>query len=162
VHSLEEIIYTHIYMYTHTHTHAHAHMLNLKLFATLVFLRFRYTYIIHLQEVYYSWLHSMWAINTFWWSDVGRILQQCHALYCLASRTCTFKVRDWRKFYKYLGRVLSVDRSLYWSFHTRYNVTLLSALYSGLLENLLCLFNHNHSFAVASLSCCRRVKQKII
>jgi hypothetical protein len=50
--------------------------------------------------------------------------------------------------------LLTVDRSLC---HTRYNVIILSALYSGLVENLLCLFNHKHGFAMTDLSCRTRV-----
>jgi hypothetical protein len=79
-----------IHTLTHTHTHSKFKISRCSFFSSLPI------HIIHLQAVYYSWLHSMWAINIFWWSDVGRILQQFHALCCCtAPRTCSFKVRDW-------------------------------------------------------------------
>ena len=84
--------------YIHTHAHARTYA-KFKAFRCPCFSSLPKR-IIHLQEVYYSWLHSIWAINMFWWSDVRRVLQHAHALYCLASRTYTFKVSDWRKFYK--------------------------------------------------------------
>jgi hypothetical protein len=54
-------------------------LLNLTRFACLIFFILP-KHIIHLQEVYYCSLHLVRSINRLWRSDVGRILQQFHAV----------------------------------------------------------------------------------
>jgi hypothetical protein len=107
-----------VYILTHTPTHAHARMLNAK------FKSFRCScfsslpkHLLHLQKVYFSWLHSMWAINIFWWSDVMIKLQQFCAVCCLASRARLRLATDGSSISNLEEEwwLLSVDIRLSWS-----------------------------------------------